>query len=226
MKRMPHLDKDLLKSLEILLKNNVMLTDPVIYHYLKLLKKRDSRIECLDTLVLSTYNKKCYEAIRNTVKDCNVTTTSILFAPLHHSIHWTLLVAYIDAREIKIYDSIGFSKNAIDAANNLKRILANLQREASEWKIEFVFDTPKQKGPDCGVFLLAYAEFLSRGAALIFDNKHIRGFRNQIAEQIQEGHAKNLKLEVNEQKRSRKSARTLNALVAHPSQTKMTAFFF
>ncbi|KAK8961100.1 Ubiquitin-like-specific protease 1A [Platanthera guangdongensis] len=53
------------------------------------------------------------------------------------------------------------------------------------WKKESVDDLPLQKnGWDCGMFMLKYADFYSRGLKLCFRQEHMAYFRKRTALEI------------------------------------------
>ncbi|CAL5413112.1 unnamed protein product [Camellia sinensis] len=60
----------------------------------------------------------------------------------------------------------------------------------SSWKQEYVEDLPKQEngylviGWDCGLFMIKYADFYSRGLGLCFNQEHLPYFRLRTAKEI------------------------------------------
>ena len=61
----------------------------------------------------------------------------------------------------------------------------NLALDISAFTLENVKDKPMQSnGTDCGVFVLKYAEYLSRNAAFNFESKDIKKFRKIMMYEI------------------------------------------
>ncbi|XP_044500131.1 ubiquitin-like-specific protease ESD4 isoform X2 [Mangifera indica] len=57
--------------------------------------------------------------------------------------------------------------------------------DVSAWEQDFVEDLPEQKnGFDCGMFMLKYVDFYSRGLGLCFDQSHMPYFRVRTAKEI------------------------------------------
>ncbi|KAF2585922.1 hypothetical protein F2Q70_00037639 [Brassica cretica] len=57
--------------------------------------------------------------------------------------------------------------------------------DVSQWRQEFVQDLPEQSnGFDCGMFMLKYMDFYSRGLDLCFTEEHMAYFRVRTAKEI------------------------------------------
>ncbi|KAF3591085.1 hypothetical protein DY000_02026610 [Brassica cretica] len=57
--------------------------------------------------------------------------------------------------------------------------------DVSSWDMEFVEDLPQQQnGYDCGMFMLKYIDFFSRGLGLYFSQEHMPYFRLKTAKEI------------------------------------------
>lgn len=164
------------------------LNDEVINVYLELLKERETRepkkyLKChyFNTFFYkklvsdSGYNFKAVRRWTTQRKlgyaliDCDM-----IFVPIHRGVHWTLAV--INNRESKLLylDSL----NGVDPMilNALAKYMGDEANEksgkkidANSWDMEFVEDLPQQKnGYDCGMFMLKYIDFFSRGLGLCF----------------------------------------------------------
>ncbi|CAN1281049.1 Ubiquitin-like-specific protease ESD4 [Linum perenne] len=57
--------------------------------------------------------------------------------------------------------------------------------DISEWEFEFPEDLPEQlNGYDCGMFMIKYADFYSRGLDLCFSQENMQYFRQRTAKEI------------------------------------------
>ncbi|CAA7057549.1 unnamed protein product [Microthlaspi erraticum] len=185
------------------------LNDEVINVYLELLKERETRepkkyLKChfFNTFFYkklvseSGYN---YKAVRRwttqrklgyALIDCDM-----IFVPVHRGVHWTLAVINNRDRKFLYLDSL----NGVDPMilNALAKYLGDEAKEkssknidASSWDMEFVEDLPQQQnGYDCGMFMLKYIDFFSRGLGLCFSQEHMPYFRLRTAKEILRLHA-------------------------------------
>ncbi|KAL1211906.1 Ubiquitin-like-specific protease 1A [Cardamine amara subsp. amara] len=181
------------------------LNDEVINLYLVLLKEREARepkkfLKChffntfFFTKLVNTGTGYNYSAVRRwtSVKrlgyrliDCDK-----IFIPIHMNIHWTLAVINIKDQKFQYLDSFkGREPQILDA---LARYFVDEVRDKSEldidlsrWSQEFVQDLPMQKnGFDCGMFMLKYIDFYSRGLDLCFTQEQMPYFRVRTAKEI------------------------------------------
>lgn len=61
----------------------------------------------------------------------------------------------------------------------------NKQIDAMSWKQETISNLPLQEnGYDCGMFMLKYIDFYSRGLDLTFGQEHMPYFRKRTAKEI------------------------------------------
>ncbi|CAN6913161.1 unnamed protein product [Brassica oleracea] len=180
------------------------LNDEVINVYLELLKERETRepkkyFKChfFNTFFYkklvsdSGYN---YKAVRRwttqrklgyALIDCDM-----IFVPIHRSVHWTLAVINNRDRKFLYLDSL----NGVDSKilNALAKYLGDEAKEksgkdidVSSWDMEFVEDLPQQQnGYDCGMFMLKYIDFFSRGLGICFSQEHMPYFRLRTAKEI------------------------------------------
>ncbi|XP_056853517.1 ubiquitin-like-specific protease ESD4 isoform X1 [Raphanus sativus] len=180
------------------------LNDEVINLYLELLKERETRepknyLKChffntffyKKLLSDSGYN---YKAVRRwttqrklgyALIDCDM-----IFVPIHRGVHWTLAVINNRDRKFLYLDSL----NGVDSKilNALAKYLGDEAKEksgkdidVSSWEMEFLKGIPQQKnGYDCGMFMLKYIDFFSRGLGLCFSQEHMPYFRQRTAKEI------------------------------------------
>ncbi|ESQ33203.1 hypothetical protein EUTSA_v10005561mg, partial [Eutrema salsugineum] len=186
------------------LKPSAWLNDEVINLYLDLLKERETRdpqkyLKChffntffyVKLVSASGYN---YEAVRRWTTQrklgYNLIDCDIIFVPIHGSLHWSL--AMINIRECKFLylDSLnGFNPKVLNA---LAKYLVDEVKDksgkhidVSSWEIGYVKDLPRQQnGYDCGMFMLKYIDFYSRGLKLHFSQKDMPYFRLRTAKEI------------------------------------------
>ncbi|KAG2318178.1 hypothetical protein Bca4012_040311 [Brassica carinata] len=187
------------------LKPGQWLNDEVINLYLVLLKEREARepkkfIKChffntfFFTKLVHSATGYNYSAVRRWTSmkklgyhliDCDK-----IFIPIHMNIHWTLAVINIKERKFQYLDSFkGREPRILDA---LARYFADevkdkneVDVDVSQWRQEFVHDLPEQRnGFDCGMFMLKYMDFYSRGLDLCFTQEHMPYFRVRTAKEI------------------------------------------
>ncbi|KAL1220528.1 Ubiquitin-like-specific protease ESD4 [Cardamine amara subsp. amara] len=180
------------------------LNDEVINVYLELLKERETREpkKYLKCHFFSTFFYKKlvsesgynYKAVRRwtlqkklgyALIDCDM-----IFVPIHRGVHWTLAVINNKDSKFLYLDSL----NGVDPMilNALAKYLGDEAKEksgknidVSSWGMEFVEDLPQQQnGYDCGMFMLKYIDFFSRGLGLCFSQEHMPYFRLRTAKEI------------------------------------------
>ncbi|KAF8084590.1 hypothetical protein N665_0711s0019 [Sinapis alba] len=180
------------------------LNDEVINVYLELLKERETRepknyLKChffntffyKKLLSDSGYNFKAVRRWTTQRKlgyaliDCDM-----IFVPIHRGVHWTLAVINNRDRKLLYLDSL----NGVDSKilNALAKYLGDEAKEksgkdidVSSWEMEFVEGIPQQQnGYDCGMFMLKYIDFFSRGLGLCFSQEHMPYFRLRTAKEI------------------------------------------
>ncbi|KAG4160860.1 hypothetical protein ERO13_D01G023484v2 [Gossypium hirsutum] len=156
------------------LKPGSWLNDEVINLYLELLKERENR-EPKKFLKCHFFNTFFYKKI---------------FVPIHKDIHWCLAVINKKDRKFQYLDSLrGRDGKVLNAlANYFVEEVRDKSRQdidISSWEREHVEDLPAQKnGFDCGMFMLKYIDFYSRGLSLSFGQEHMRYFRSRTAKEI------------------------------------------
>ncbi|XP_038723852.1 ubiquitin-like-specific protease 1A isoform X1 [Tripterygium wilfordii] len=113
-----------------------------------------------------------------------------IFVPIHNEIHWCLAVINKKDEKFQYLDSLGGKDQ------NVLRVLAKYFVEevkdksgqdvdVSYWEQQVVEDLPEQEnGFDCGMFMIKYADFYSRGPGLCFNQEHMPYFRRRTAKEI------------------------------------------
>uniref|UniRef100_A0A0D6QUL2 Ubiquitin-like protease family profile domain-containing protein n=1 Tax=Araucaria cunninghamii TaxID=56994 RepID=A0A0D6QUL2_ARACU len=190
------------------LKPNEWLNDEVINLYLELLKEREKRepnkyLKChffntffYKKLFNPSTRQDDYRAVRRwtTKKKLGYSLTDCdkIFVPIHKEIHWCLAIIDMRARKFQYLDSLrGSDPNVLEV---LARYIVQEAKDktgqdldVSTWEKECVEDLPAQRnGWDCGVFMIKYADFHSRGLPLEFSQAHMPYFRKRTAKEILE----------------------------------------
>ncbi|PON80365.1 Ulp1 protease family, C-terminal catalytic domain containing protein [Parasponia andersonii] len=182
----------------------VTIVSVVINLYMELLKEREKRDpkKFLNCHFFNTFFYKKlisgkgydYKSVRRwttqrklgySLFDCDK-----IFVPVHQDIHWCLAVINKKEEKLQYLDSLKGTDNKV------LKVLANYYADevkdksgkeinVSSWKQEFVEDLPVQaNGYDCGVFMIKYADFYSRGLGLCFNQEHMPYFRMRTGKEI------------------------------------------
>ncbi|KAF8387850.1 hypothetical protein HHK36_026512 [Tetracentron sinense] len=187
------------------LRPGAWLNDEVINLYLELLKEREKR-EPKKFLKCHFFNTFFYKKLisgRNgyNFKDVKRWTTQRkigysliecdkIFVPIHKEIHWCLAVINKKDEKFQYLDSLkGMDTQVMEV---LARYIVEEVKEksglninVSSWKQEYVDDLPEQEnGWDCGMFMIKYADFYSRGLGLCFKQEHMPYFRKRTVKEI------------------------------------------
>lgn len=181
------------------------LNDEVINVYLELLKERERR-EPKKFLKCHFFNtffyKKLasgrtgydYKAVKRWTTQRKIGYGLIecdkIFVPIHQQIHWCLAVINKKEEKLQYLDSLkGVDTEVLE---NLARYFVDEVKDksgkdidVSSWKREYVKHLPEQQnGWDCGMFMIKYSDFYSRGLGLRFSQEHMPYFRRRTASEI------------------------------------------
>ncbi|KAK3283266.1 hypothetical protein CYMTET_9029 [Cymbomonas tetramitiformis] len=182
------------------------LNDEVINYFLALLQQRElrkrpgePRFHFFSTFfynALFARNKNFnYQAVQRwtTVEKLNYSLIKCrkVFVPVHQQgSHWVLAVINLVDEQVEYYDSMG----GVDRTcmSNLKSYIAEEFNDkggepldTARWPAVAPSDIPQQdNGFDCGVFMLTYADYLSREHAFTFSQEHIPHIRERIRNEI------------------------------------------
>ncbi|KAI3973434.1 hypothetical protein MKW92_041858 [Papaver armeniacum] len=181
------------------------LNDEVINVYLELLKERERR-EPKKFLKCHFFNtffyKKLasgrtgydYKAVKRWTTQRKIGYGLIecdkIFVPIHQQIHWCLAVINKKEEKLQYLDSLKGVDT--DVLENLARYFVDEVKDksgkdidVSSWKREYVKKLPEQQnGWDCGMFMIKYSDFYSRGLGLCFSQEHMPYFRRRTASEI------------------------------------------
>ncbi|KAF8721071.1 hypothetical protein HU200_023486 [Digitaria exilis] len=178
------------------------LNDEVINLYLELLKERETRepkkfLKChfFNTFFYKKLAKNGYDyksVKRWTTRrklgyeliDCDK-----IFVPVHKDVHWCLAIINMKENTFQYLDSLGGMDHNV--TNILARYITEEVKEKSSkaidarlWREEIVDIPLQQNGWDCGMFMLKYIDFHSRGLSLDFSQVNMEYFRMRTAKEI------------------------------------------
>jgi len=168
---------------------HVLLDDEVINTYMDLITARSPEaVYTFNTFFFIALSNKGYEHVSCWTKKVDIFSKEQLFIPVHieERNHWCLISVNFKNKSIHYYDSLR-RRNT----NSLNIILEYLKKEyynkkkrnlnANDWRLINEVNCPQQTNIwDCGVFVLMFAEHLSRGAPLNFTQRDMGKFRKQI----------------------------------------------
>ena len=173
------------------------LNDEIINFYMNLICERSTAntgmIKCyaFSTFFYPKLLKDGYNSLRRWTKKVDLFAHNLVLIPIHLGLHWTLAVIDFDCNEIRYYDSMnGNNSECLKALRNyLKDEYADkksgLQLDLGAWNCVHIKDVPQQmNGSDCGMFACKYAEFLSRGKAISFNQSHMAYYRRRMVLEI------------------------------------------
>ncbi|XP_059632735.1 ubiquitin-like-specific protease ESD4 [Cornus florida] len=187
------------------LRPGAWLNDEVINVYLELLKEREKRVpkKFLKCHFFNTFFYKKlisgksgydFKSVRRWTTQrklgyCLLECDKI-FVPIHKEIHWCLAVINKKDEKFQYLDSLkGIDTHVLKVlaryfVDEVKDKSGN-DIDVSSWEYEYVEDLPEQEnGFDCGVFMVKYADFYSRGLGLHFHQEHMPYFRLRTAKEI------------------------------------------
>ncbi|KAL2341767.1 hypothetical protein Fmac_009707 [Flemingia macrophylla] len=181
------------------------LNDEVINLYMALLKEREQR-EPHKFLKCHFFNTFFYKKLISAMKGYDYKSVkrwtsqrrlgySLLecdkiFVPIHQDIHWCLAVINKKDKKFQYLDSM--KGDDIFVLDNLAQYFVDEVNDKTgrdidinTWEKECVKDLPVQKnGYDCGMFMIKYADFYSRGLELCFSQENMSYFRVRTAKEI------------------------------------------
>lgn len=196
---------DITRTVMQCLKPSAWLNDEVINLYMELLRERGKRepkkfLKChfFNTFFFNKLYKDKqnydYKAVRRwtTQKKLgyNLLECDKIFIPIHKDIHWCLAIINVRDKKFQYLDSLkGRDRNALQVlAKYLKdeaRDKLNQNLDIDTWDQDYPQDIPEQRnGCDCGMFMIKYADFHSRGDHLMFTQEHMEYFRKRTVLEI------------------------------------------
>ncbi|PKI65095.1 ubiquitin-like-specific protease ESD4 [Punica granatum] len=187
------------------LRPRAWLNDEVINLYLELLKERERREpkKFLKCHFFNTFFYKklaCgkdgydYKSVRRWTTQRKLGYSLIdcdkIFVPIHQEVHWCLAIINKKEQKFQYLDSLGGRDSRVLGV--LARYIVDEVKDKNgknvdvqSWKLEYVDDLPEQENSyDCGMFMIKYADFYSRGLRLCFSQEHMPYFRQRTAKEI------------------------------------------
>ncbi|EFJ20326.1 hypothetical protein SELMODRAFT_108622, partial [Selaginella moellendorffii] len=187
------------------LRPGTWLNDEVINLYMELLKEREIRepkkfLRChfFNTFfynkLFKDKEKYDYKAVRRwttqkklgySLLDCDK-----IFVPIHKDIHWCLAIINIRDQKFEYLDSLsGIDEDVLEVLSNYiadeAKDKLGKSIDVSGWGKEYPEDIPGQEnGCDCGMFMIKYADFYSRGSSLPFTQGDMEYFRRRTVWEI------------------------------------------
>ncbi|XP_074292273.1 ubiquitin-like-specific protease ESD4 [Silene latifolia] len=187
------------------LRPGAWLNDEVINVYLELLKERERREpkKYLNCHFFNTFfykklaggrNGYDYKAVKRWTSlrkiGYKLSECDKIFIPIHKEVHWCLAVINKKDKKFQYLDSLGGRDSQV------LRVLAKYyvdevkdkteqDIDVSSWELEYSEDLPEQQnGFDCGVFMIKYTDFYSRGLGLHFSQENMPYFRRRTAKEL------------------------------------------
>ncbi|KAI1989399.1 hypothetical protein LOZ51_005212 [Ophidiomyces ophidiicola] len=151
------------------------------------------RYHAFNTFFYSSLRDKGYESVRRWASRAKIggpalMNVDMVFAPIHHHSHWTLMVVKPSVRTIEHFDSLG-SSSSFHIANVKKWLRGELGHlfVDEEWQVLPSTSPQQNNGSDCGVFLLTTAKLVSLGQPLSYGPKNIPTIRKRIVAELLNG---------------------------------------
>ncbi|CAA7406048.1 unnamed protein product [Spirodela intermedia] len=187
------------------LRQGAWLNDEVINLYFELLKERERRepnkfLKC--HFFNTFFYKKLtgggdvydFKAVRRWTSQRKLGYGLIecdkIFVPIHKEIHWCMAVIDMKDEKLIYLDSLGgwddyvlqvLARYIVDEVKDK----TNKIIDVTSWKLGAVDHLPLQEnGWDCGMFMVKYADFFSRGLTLHFQQDDMEYFRRRTAKEI------------------------------------------
>lgn len=173
-------------------KLNRWLTDRVIYvYFMEITMRSNNTIRIFDSFFLNSVTRDYQRIFRTHVKSESVFKYEKLLFIGHNDKHWVLYVVDIIKKTLTIYDSMSSIRNDLPIIFGIFQYLTmesllspDYKMDYNEWSIiEGV--CPKQtNSDDCGVYVCANAEFISRNLPLDYTPMDIPLLRQRIVYEL------------------------------------------
>jgi sentrin-specific protease 1 len=136
-----------------------------------------------------------YPGVKRWTKKFDVFSYDKIFFPINiRNFHWTLLVVYVQEREIIYYDSMNgaggiYLKRFMQWVKDEAREKKGMAIDENDWTLRSQLrSVPQQNnGCDCGVFSIICADFISDDLPLSYSQDDMLAFRIKIAAAIIRG---------------------------------------
>lgn len=173
------------------------LGDNSINMYFQLIKLRSLKtVRVYDTFFSKIPLKELEMLFKNNVRIENVFKYKILLFPTHvkEANHWILYCVNIPTRTVLLYDSFNLH---VHNKHTLTLIFLYLSMESvlwagrplnlREWSIEFGKSPNQSNYIDCGIYVCATAEILSRNQSINYNSNDIHLLRQRITYELMMG---------------------------------------
>jgi hypothetical protein len=141
----------------------------------------------------NTNNPNCNTMTPRCARGKNIFDMRYILIPIHHGLHFTCAVIYMEEMKIEYYNSLHFDnvtrhgcRHKINMQEDILQVLRDyLQKEymkdkhiylPNEWKLYTMCNVPQQdttNTTDCGVFLCMYCNFILNDCKLDFKQEDI-----------------------------------------------------
>uniref|UniRef100_A0A915DZS0 Ubiquitin-like protease family profile domain-containing protein n=1 Tax=Ditylenchus dipsaci TaxID=166011 RepID=A0A915DZS0_9BILA len=172
------------------------LNDEVINFYMNLICERSKQEPALPkTYAFSTffYASLCgkgYAAVKRWTRKVDIFSYDLLIVPIHLTAHWCLATVDFKQETICYFDSLlGENNRCLNAleeylqSEHIDKKKKNF--DMSNWSLICRKDIPQQlNGSDCGMFSCKFAEYVSRRAAITFDQSNMPYFRQRMVYEV------------------------------------------
>ncbi|CAL8086002.1 unnamed protein product [Orchesella dallaii] len=180
------------------------LSDSVVDFFFRLIQNRSNaegcelpRIYCFfSTFYALLSSAKGLDNVKETT-DQDIFKYDLVFFPACVSFHWRLVVVDPRRRVIRAFNSSRKNSRDLLICKNIQRFLefeetkqtkqrGEIIEARGNWAINFVENIPQQGNSwDCGVFILQYAEYLSRHQSdFDFSQEHMPYYRQRVMHEI------------------------------------------
>ncbi|GAU99265.1 hypothetical protein RvY_10293 [Ramazzottius varieornatus] len=182
------------------------LNDEIANFFLEMIMDRSTRrqdfpkVHAFNTFFYTQLMNRGYASLKRWTKKIDLFSFDLILVPVHLSSHWCLAVIDLKKKQMRYYDSLGHKNEQCfrllrtyleeekkDKGSNHPH-WSNISLDWEEWDFISVAeeeDIPQQKNMcDCGVFMLKFADFVSRGKNIDFNQEHMPYFRRRICYEI------------------------------------------
>lgn len=172
------------------------LNDEIINFYMQMIVERSNKYDnwpkvyAMNTFFYPKLIQSGHSALKRWTRKVDIFAHDLILVPVHLGMHWCLATIDIKRKGVFYYDSMG--------GNNEKCLHALIQYlrdehldkkkssyDTSQYSMEIVKDIPQQmNGSDCGMFTCKFAEYISRNAAITFNQENMPYFRRRMIYEI------------------------------------------
>ncbi|KAI1723736.1 sentrin-specific protease [Ditylenchus destructor] len=189
-------DVDILRKDLLSLRGLEWLNDEVVNFYMNLICERSRENDDLpktyafNTFFYPNLSSKGYNSVRRWTRKIDIFSFELLIIPVHLTAHWCLAVVDLKEKCITYYDSmLGSDQGCLNLIKDYLKLehkdKKHEEYDTSDWKTVCRKDIPRQlNGSDCGMFSCKFAEFASRRAEIVFDQRNMPYYRRRMVYEI------------------------------------------